>query len=87
MITEVAKITRVREQDILGDSRWQDIVDIRHVYWFLLFREGFTWSQIGRICDRNHATIIYGVRRVEGLLAVGDKEMNRIYEQLKHIKR
>ena len=45
MITELAKIVVVQELDILGYSQQPGIADIRHLYWFLLFREGFTYSQ------------------------------------------
>jgi len=86
MITEFSKAVCVPEFEILGRDRGK-IADIREVYWLLLYKNGFNYSEIGRLCDRNHATIISGIRRVKQLLESGDKEITRIYGLTKHIKR
>ena len=86
MITEFSKAVCVPERDILGRKRGR-VSDIREVYWLLLRENGLYYHEIGRLCDRTHATILSGVRRVRNLIESGDSEITRIYELTKHIKR
>ena len=86
MIAEFAKAVCVPELDILGRGRGK-ITDIREVYWLLLYENRFNYSEIGRLCERTHATILSGIKRIKGLLELGDKETTRVYELTKNIKR
>jgi len=86
MITEFSKAVCVPEMDILGRGRGK-ISDIREAYWLLLFENGFNYAEIGRICGRTHSTVLLGIRRVRQLLESRDKEVTKIYELTKHIKR
>lgn len=86
MITEFSKAVCVPELQILGRGRGR-LADIREVYWYLLRENGFSYCEIGRLCERTHATIMSGVRRIWELLDSGDKEITRICELTKHIKR
>ena len=87
MITEFAKAVRIPRQAILGKSRKREISDAREVCYLLLHESGLCYYTVGRICGRTHATVISGIKRVKQLLECGDKEIMRIYEQTKHIKR
>ena len=86
MITEFSKAVGVPELQILGRDRGR-MADIREAYWLLLHENGFNYCEIGKLCERTHATIMSGVRRIWELLDSGDKEIRRIYELTKHIKR
>jgi len=91
MITEFSKAVCVPELDILETKRpcggRGRMADIREAYWLLLYENGFNYNEIGRLCDRTHATILSGVKRIRQLLESGDRETLRIYELTKHIKR
>ena len=87
MITEVSKITQISTDEILGKSRMANIVNVRHVYWFLMFESGFNYSQIARLNNRTEPTVYHGVRKTREMLSIGDKEVKRIYEQVKGIMR
>jgi chromosomal replication initiation ATPase DnaA len=86
MITEISTYTGVSVEDILGNSRSEDICDARHVYWYALKQSGFSYSAIGRLCEREHSTIYAGIRRVEQL-KYSDTRIRYLLERTKEIKR
>jgi chromosomal replication initiation ATPase DnaA len=87
MITECSKLTLVSEDEILGGSRKQEIVDVRHVYFLLLNERGFTHTKIGILSDFDHSSVTHGINRVKTLLNLGDKKITRLYNLIKDIKR
>ena len=86
MITEFSKAVCVPELMILSRHRGT-ISDIREVYWLLLFENGFNYCEIGRLCERTHAAVLSGIKRVKGLLEKGDEKITKLYELTKNIKR
>jgi len=86
MITEFSKAVCVPELEILGRERGR-LSDIRETYWLLLYENGFNYQEIGKLCGRTHATILSGIRRIRQLLESGDREITRIRELTKNIKR
>ena len=86
MITGFSKAVCVPELMILSRHRGT-ISDVREVYWLLLFENGFNYREIGTLCDRTHATILSGIKRVKGLLEKKDSKITKLYGQTKHIKR
>jgi len=87
MITEIAKITGVSEEDILGRNRKRRISDARHLYFLVLQENGFRISDISRLSGRNHATVIHGINSFKDLLQTGDSMINLWYSMSKKIKR
>ena len=87
MITEFSKIVCIPELTLLDSSDKRTFSDARHVYWLLLKNNGFSISQIARLNDKNHATVIAGIKKVKELLSVNDTNITQLYESTKHIKR
>jgi len=87
VITEFAKITGILEDQILGRRRTQKLSDARHLYWYLLFANGFCYSEIARLNDRTHASVMWGIGKIDGLLQIGDPETLRMWELIKWIRR
>jgi len=87
MITEVAKITGVSEEEILGKSRLRQICDARHLYFLVLQENGFKLAEIARFCERSHATVINGIKSFQKLLDSGDLSMRLWYSLAQKIKR
>jgi predicted DNA-binding protein YlxM (UPF0122 family) len=85
MITEFSKYTGISVEDILGKSREVHICDARHVYWYLLYRNGFTITQIAKNHNTVHSTVYYAIRRI-GRMKELDKRIGQLYEQTKNIK-
>ena len=59
-------------EKLKSDSRLREIVTPRQVYWHYLKSKGFGESEIGRMFNKNHATVIYGIDRVRELIDSGD---------------
>lgn len=56
----------VSVEEIRGKSREKTIVDARHAIWFICFEElGFSSGDIGRWYDRDHTSILHGVKRLK----------------------
>lgn len=87
MLTQFCKLTGTSPADILGRSRKREIVDARHLYWLLLRNSGLTYQAIARMSGKHHATVINGVRRMNGYIECGDEWMVGMLDKVKEIKR
>lgn len=71
LVAEVAETHGVAVADILGRSRSAPFVAARHAVWARLrVNHGWSWPAIGREFDRDHTTVMYGVRSVLSAAAV-----------------
>lgn len=52
----------VRKSDILGTSRSRELVQARREIWKHLREQGWSYPRIGRAFNRDHTTILHGVR-------------------------
>ena len=67
------------ECDILKKSRLRKDVDGRMIFAQVLHSKGLTKSAIGRIMNKNHATIVYYIRKIEGYLRHDEIMRNRYH--------
>ena len=65
-ITAAARAFYVDSKDIPSPKRDPDSVDARHVAAWVMRQRDMSYPQIGRALNRDHTTIIYGCRRVDG---------------------
>ena len=87
MISEFSCLVGVPAEDILGRSRERRIIDARHLYWKLLRdKSGLSYPRIGMLNERTACTIMHGVSKSENLIAIGDKEMCRMWERVKDLR-
>lgn len=83
MINAFSKLTGVAEADLLGTSRKKPLIDYRHVYWWLLYQSGFSFSKIGRLNGIKHTTVTKAIDQAETLMQLGDREITDIFEKVK----
>jgi chromosomal replication initiation ATPase DnaA len=50
---------------LVARSRRQEVVEARAVAVWVLFAQGFGWSAIGRLMQRDHSTVAHAWRMVE----------------------
>ncbi|HET7407353.1 MAG TPA: helix-turn-helix domain-containing protein [Mycobacteriales bacterium] len=50
--------------DVMGDSRRRDVLDARAVTYYAAHLAGDNYSQIGRVMNRDHSTVMTGCSRV-----------------------
>jgi chromosomal replication initiator protein len=69
IITITAKFSGVTTDQILGYSREREIVTSRHVAMYLVRKHcGHSLCRVGRIFNRDHATVIHAERRIRKLV-------------------
>lgn len=73
ILKDISKRRSVSVRDLLGKSRKQPIARARQEAYFLMREAGMSFPVIGkRMGDRNHSTIIYGVREHAKRILAGE---------------
>lgn len=62
LIHEVAEKYGVLVSDIMSSSRFQHHVYARQEVYYLLSKSGMSSAQIGRMLDRDHTSVLHGIR-------------------------
>jgi len=76
-LEEYAKRINIPISEINRKTRLQKLVTARFVYWFYLNSQGYGFNEIGRMFQRDHSMIIYGVRKIENLIAINDRYLTK----------
>ena len=77
-----SKLMRVDPADICGRSRERSIAIARHLTRYYLYdREGLTWTEIGRLMNCNHASIIHSIKYIRETATV-DKYINTLKDSV-----
>ena len=79
-------VNGVYDVNIRHKSRKRNIIDARTVFYHLLYNEGYSLTNIGRAINKNHATVINGLKLFEIILKT-DIQFNTNYNVCKaHFK-
>lgn len=65
---EASTLFAVHPRDIGGKAKFNFILPARFAIWHALRETGSTYAQIGRWFERDHSTIINGVRRAKEIM-------------------
>lgn len=83
-LTVISRLTDVPSDAILGKSRLTDIVTARHLLmWALTFLCGYSTTAVGIMLHRDHASVVYGRRRINDGWRDFDKRIPSIIHILK----
>jgi len=91
-LSSVAGTLSLTSGQILSPSREQLLVEVRQCMWYVLYHEEKkNYSRIARMYNRDHATVLYGVKKVNNLLGIGDRQIQKrletilfIYKNIQH---
>lgn len=72
----------VTEEELKSKKRDLDISLIRHIVWRHL-RKTYTLKRIGKYFNRCHGTVHAGIKQVEDLIEIKDKEVLSLIEKIK----
>ena len=87
MITTISTKTGISEEMILGKTRIYVVVTVRQLYYKLLREKmGYPFARIGELCNRDHSTIVNGLKHVNDLLEVGDGYAVSMWDKMKGIE-
>jgi chromosomal replication initiation ATPase DnaA len=65
LVDEVCRQRRVTRDELCGRGRTKAVAVARHEVWWRLRHHpdaAFSFQEIGRLFDRDHATVIHGIR-------------------------
>ncbi len=70
LLDAVCRRRSVTREEVCGRGRTRNVARARHELWWELRRNpGMSFGEIGRLFDRNHTTVMTGVRAFERALA------------------
>ena len=77
----IANTFSVSELELLGQRRTKNVITARHVlYWLCREVTPYSLPEIGRrLNDRDHTTILHGIRRIDNLILKGDPIAKQCY--------
>lgn len=67
LIAEASRETGYTPQEIVGHSRKQPLARTRQWVMWKARQEGYSLEQIGRVLNRDHTTVLHGVRKIEAI--------------------
>ena len=66
MIFQVAEFVGCTYEDLIGKWRMREVVVARHIlFHYFRYQMGMKLNQIGVLFERDHSTVIHGVRKVQ----------------------
>jgi len=81
----VHKITHIPWQQILGRRRPPRVADARMLLWSIMYARGYSYSRLGKVSKRNHATIMHSVKAVRERYGV--RGYNRITDWIDELEK
>src|SRR5882672_7607843 len=84
IIRHTAEYFRITVEHLLSTSRVQELVDARHIAMYLLKKlKHFSYPEIARrMGNRDHTTVLHGVRRVAALVCAGDEKFTEAITEI-----
>lgn len=71
IISKICMSYGISEKQLKSKSRLRHLVDARGIAMYILNKKmNYNTLMIGKLLNRNHATIIHQVRKIEGLIEV-----------------
>lgn len=84
----IANYFNVKMDDITSKSRLRDYVEPRKVIiWYYKKYKGYSFESAGKLVNRDHATAMFAVKSVEGLLQVDRQYRHKITNVLSEIEK
>ena len=85
ILQAVSEVSMVMPMDITGPERKRPISIVRFCLMYIAKDYGFTHAAIGRFVNRDHSTVIHGVKCYENYIELKYKYETRIYNDAKKI--
>ena len=77
----VLKEFKLRKEDLFSQSRVRGICDARFIAFSLLYKNSVSKSEIGRMFNKNHATVLNGIRQAE-YFYLNNSEFQTYYDNI-----
>lgn len=84
-VKQYMSLLQVDYNELFSSSRTSDLIDVRHLIWYMLRKDGFKSIEIANHFDKCHSTIIYGAAHILALLDIKDKKILVLYNKISHL--
>ncbi len=84
LMGNVCRACEVSEANLLSRSRRREVVIARQMICYELRRRGYTYSAIGEVVGRDHATAIYSEKKFREMLVFHDRLAIDAYDRFKY---
>ena len=82
LISRVIKKYKITKEELLSDTRRRHIVEPRQIALFAMHKKyGYTSIAAGKYFDKDHATVLYAVKNIKGIMET-DKDFNKLVNEL-----
>ena len=68
--------------DLISKSRETELVTARQVYWHLMMKNGYTHREAGKLFNRDHATVVHGINKINDLMSIGYSYLKRYLDAI-----
>lgn len=86
VLNEFARRFNINPMELISPNKKAAICELRHLYCKLRYeRHGLTYEATGREINREHSTVRYAVKRINGLLHVKDRRTVALWKRAKDI--
>tara|TARA_R110000868_G_scaffold96871_1_gene266472 strand:- start:157 stop:588 length:432 start_codon:yes stop_codon:yes gene_type:complete len=85
ILKAVSEVSMVTPGDLTGPERKRSISVVRFCFMYIAKEYEFTHAAIGRFVNRDHSTVIHGVKNYDSWIELKYKYETRIYKDAKKI--
>lgn len=82
IIKAVTDVFGISEKELFSSKRTEHLSSARHMVWYLTYPRK-TFQHIGDVFGRTHATVLYGVRKIEGEIELLNYRTHTYLSQIK----
>lgn len=74
LLSVIAFVSGVHENEIRGQNRARGLVLCRHAYYYIARKNmGLKLTEIGQFFGSDHTTVIHGINKVKDMISIGDE--------------
>ena len=85
ILKAVSEVSMITPGDLVGPERKRSISVVRFCFMYIAKEYEFTHASIGRFVNRDHSTVIHGVKNYDSWIELKYKYETRIYKDAKEI--
>lgn len=78
LVKEAGKEFCVHPRDILGPARFAFVIKPRFAVFMALHKRGMSSCQIGRHMNRDHSSVLHGVRRAQYMMSKNEEYREKV---------
>ncbi len=83
LLSVIAFVSGVPENEIRGQNRARGLVLCRHAYYYIARQNmGLKLTEIGSFFGSDHTTVIHGINKVKDMISIGDEMTCQFIDQV-----